>query len=187
MSISSRHRAGIRIPLAVALLSLFGLGGIAAAAPAEAAAPPPGLSVTISDGGAKLASHTDVKYTASVVNKGSTPITATLVVTVPSYARPRLTTGTDGTVSGSDVVWPLTVQLGKATGAPLIRAAVASTIRGVVDPSTVHAAPHVVRAPSAGPVWVGYLAGGLVLAALIGLAILLWMRRKRRTPIGHLR
>jgi LPXTG-motif cell wall-anchored protein len=142
------------------------VAGLAAPTGAEAAAPPPPaqLSITLTDGVTQVHSNTDVTYTTKVINQGSRPVTAELVLSTPTYVtithaagakaadhaatwritvRPgrsvsRTTTAHIGAISKTDyrVTTVASLYPGKATtGVPLIRTAVANTIAGVTDPA----------------------------------------------------
>jgi hypothetical protein len=202
--------AGARtIRLGLALLAVT-LTSFAAAAPADGeafSAPPPGLSITLTDGTGQVQSGATVSYTASVANTGAKPVNGVLEITIPSYAA---FTGThSATEKGSEVSWPVTIGGQKkisekatvridtipkgevrfttlatlyATGSTsdiLVRTADPDTIRGVVDPAHTVGQPTQARSQSGQPfVAIAITVGAVILVGIV-IALVLLTRRRR--------
>ncbi|MGO4535759.1 hypothetical protein [Leifsonia sp. 2MCAF36] len=193
-----------------ALLSV--LLGAPAAVAATAAAPeaaPAGLSIAISDGVAATASGSTSKYTATVTNDGTAPVTGKLVITLPAQAKYSEAGGAH--VEKSDAVWQVTVPAGKSVthrvtadigripkgevrvttlatlyaaddgSRILVRAADANAIQGVVDPAhTVGQKPAKAADSGGSPaLLVVGVAISVVLLALAATGVV-WLRRRTR-------
>jgi len=139
--------------------------GLAAPLGAQAApAPPAQLSIALTDNLTQAHSNSDVSYAAKVTNNGTSPVSAELVLSTPSYV--TVTHATGAKVVAHAATWRITVRPGHSvsksatarigviakgdyrvstlaslyeeeatSGVPLIRTAVANTIAGVTDPA----------------------------------------------------
>jgi hypothetical protein len=198
----------LAITATVSLASLVSLAPTVRAATPHAAAPP-GLSVTISDATAQTASKATLTYTSTLTNAGTRPVTAQLVLAIPSYASYAQAPG--AAVDKQTATWPVTVAAGKAVtkraavtlgtipkgevrvttlisvylpGHPptlLIRSAEANRIQGVTDPA------HTVNAVGASrggnrPISSGTITVIVILGVLVLLLVGAWLARVRR---GH--
>jgi hypothetical protein len=193
-----------------ATVSLVSLAPTARAATSQAA-PPPGLSVTISDATAQTASKATLTYTSTLTNAGTRPVTAQLVLAIPSYASYAQATG--ATVNKQTATWPVTVAAGKAVtkraavtigtipkgevrvttlisvylpGHPptlLIRSAEANRIQGVTDPA--HSV-NTVGANGGGnrPISPGTITTIVILGLVVLLLVGAWLARVRRRHEG---
>jgi hypothetical protein len=171
-STNRARRTGHRRLAALATSASLGLGfgaallvaGPAVAAPAAAA--PAGLSISLSDGLTQTRSGSELTYTASIANTGTTAVKGTLQLSPPSYASYQNTAGAKlskqlaswsvSIPAGKSVSKKVIVKLGpiprgqlevttlasfyigKVTGPPTVRTADADHIAGVSDtPRTV--------------------------------------------------
>ncbi|MDQ1545886.1 MAG: hypothetical protein QOH69_790 [Actinomycetota bacterium] len=170
-----------------------------------ASAPPPGLSITLSDARGQTQSGATLTYTATVFNAGAVPVRGRLDVTIPSYAAFVGTAASDH--KGADVSWPIAVDAGKsasrkvtvklgtipksevrfttiATLYPagsgtqiLVRTADPDAIRGVVDPAhTVGLQPSTTNHSNEADVLLIPILGAVVIGAVV---LLVWIRRRR--------
>jgi len=89
---------------------LLAAGLLAVSAPQAAHAA--GLRVTIDDGVDEVQPGDDVTYTITFTNDEAQAATGTIVASVPAYA--SIADAPDGTVSGTDASWPVTVEPGQA-------------------------------------------------------------------------
>lgn len=171
---------------------------------------PAGLSIAISDGVAETASGLSSNYTATVTNRGSTPVTGKLVITLPSHATYSDAKGAH--IDKADATWQVTVAPGKSESRRatadvgripkgevrvttlatlyasgdraqiLVRAADANAIQGVVDPAhTVGQKPKTAVVAPGNPTLL--IVGGAIFAVLLALVatgMLLLRRRKRQ-------
>jgi hypothetical protein len=196
---------GLRGLSTVALLAIA--GALSLAPSAQAATPPPGLSVTISDATAQTTSKATLTYTSTLTNAGTRPVTAQLVLAIPGYASYVQATG--ATVDKQNATWPVTVPAGRSVvkkasvtlgtipqgevrvttlisvylpGHPptlLIRSAEANRIQGVSDPA------HTVNTAGANrggsrPISAGTVAAIAVPGVLVLLLVGAWALRARR-------
>jgi hypothetical protein len=111
MRTTLRVRTALIAPIVLALTSaaMIGLG---ATVPSVAATPSPtGLSVTIDNGTATTKPDSDVSYTITLANAGTTSVTAWIVASVPAYG--RIVDAGGGQVKDENDTWKVTVGAGK--------------------------------------------------------------------------
>jgi len=112
-SIQAARRRLVAVALTAGLTTLLLATAGPVAATARAPRPPVGLSITLTDGAGQLKPNTDVRYTATLTNRGSAAVRLRLVLTMPRYARIRSTGG--GKSIGPNVTWTVTARAGQAT------------------------------------------------------------------------
>jgi len=177
---------------------------------AQAAAAPPGLSISITSANSDVHPGDRLSYVATLRNDGTSAIDGRLVVTVPSYV--RISGAAGGDLTGSEASWTVQVPAGgsvteKVTAVlggipkgelrittlvglylgdaaqPVIRSAEADTIAGVTDPA--HAASDAPARSGAviSPIgWIGIAAAGILIVA--GLVAAFWVLRARRIRLS---
>jgi hypothetical protein len=174
-------------------------------------APPPGLSITLTDRTAQTHSGATLTYTASVTNAGANSVKGTLVITIPSYA--TYTGANSAGKKGADLSWPVTVgggkevsekaivkvgtipngevrfttlatlyQAGNATNI-LVRTADPDTIRGIIDPAHTVRQPNTTKGHPSQPIVAIAIIVGVVLILGIGVALPFWKRRRRTSRV----
>jgi hypothetical protein len=178
----------------------------ASAAAVSTSAPPPGLSITVTDNTTQTAPGADLTYVTKVANAGVKSVKGILVIELPAYV--TYAGGTHAAVKGQDASWAVTIPAGgsvsRSVGAhvgtiphgelrvttlaslylsthatqPLVRTAESNTIRGVVDTAHTVGAPPPVSS-GALPLWV--IVGAAALVVLIALTVVLLARRQRMT------
>ncbi|MCI0159387.1 hypothetical protein KNO15_22015 [Leifsonia shinshuensis] len=212
-------RRAILLRWTIGLLTTGLLGSVFLLTPAASAAPvtapltaPDGLSIAITDGVAETASGASSDYTVTVTNRGTSPVTGELVVTLPEFATFSKAEGSHR--EKADAVWKVTVAPGAserrhasaaigripATAVRvttlatwyaegdrsriLVRAADANAIQGVLDPAhTVGQSPQKVGAAPKDPTFL--IVGVSACVVLLALAIVgfVVLRRRRRESV----
>jgi hypothetical protein len=175
--VRQRSRANSWLVRVLAVGALTSAIGVLAASGTAAAAPPPQLSISLSDGVETVHSDMSVSYSAAVENSGAKAVAGTLALDVPTYGHYTKTAG--GKTAKQHVSWKVRVPAGKTvrktatvrlatiaqgqsrvttlasfyvgrtTGPPIVRTADADRIQGVADPAPVtSAAPSTAAGPT---------------------------------------
>ncbi|MFB9748483.1 hypothetical protein [Leifsonia shinshuensis] len=211
MNTPHNRRPTLRRWTIVAAAALIGSVLLSAPAASVAAAQPApdGLSIAITDGAAETTSGASSNYTVTVTNRGTTPVSAELVVALPPFAAFSEAKGAH--VEKTEAAWTVTVAPGSserrhatadigripagevrvttlatlyASGDRsriLVRAADANAIQGVLDPAhTVGQSPAKVSAAPGDSAVIVVVSACAVLLALAIVGVVVFRRVRRR-------
>lgn len=191
-----------------ALISLaLALPALLIAAPADATAGQPTLSVSVSDGVETASSGDDLHYTVTIVNEGGEAFSGSLRIRMPDFVE---LTGSGGDIDAEGAVWQVDVPAGAtvefeaqaavkeapadayqivalaevsaADGAVIVRAADADSVPGAAAPPPV---PGLTDEGDESPSWLPVVAIGAGAVALgAAVAVVAVTRRSRRSQDG---